>query len=462
MTNKTTAGILGGGISGLATAWYLEKRGIDTTVYEKNASAGGVIQTEQSANWLVEKGPNTLMVRSGRIWNLLDELGLDTEIARAGNKAKKRFIVKDGKPVPLPTGLSDFLKTGLLSPGAKLRLLAEPFIAKGNTNNDESVADFIRRRLGKEVLDYGINPFVAGIYAGTPERLSAKHTFPALYQKEKKYGSLLQGFIRERNKWKPKPGSRKKALISFNDGLQTLPLRLSEKLGASVRTNAEITGIEYENETWRLNLKDGEKSQHRVLISTLPARALERLLPNSFKSPSQGASLEKLSYAPICILALGFRREQVGHPLDGFGMLVPGSEPFDLLGTLFSSSLFPGRAPEKHVLLTTFAGGTRNPQQASLSGDELLSTIIPELSHLLNIEGSPVFTSHWYHQQAIPQYELGYDRFLDTMEKVESEFPGFFVRGNIRDGVSVPDCILSAFETAKHVEMFMSTDTGTN
>ncbi len=450
MTNsKTSVAILGAGISGLSTAYALSKRGVEVTVYEKNSEAGGSIRTDRKDGWLVEQGPNTLMVRSKEIWNLLEELGLKSEMLEANQKANKRFIVKNGKPLPLPGSLMDFLRTGLFSGRAKLRLLKEPFINPGD-KADECIADFVIRRLGEEILDYAINPFVAGIFAGDPQKLSVKHTFDKLYEFEQEYGSLCKGMLKMR-----KSSAGKKALISFKKGLQTLPRVLHDKLGESVQLNHRITALKFSESKWQLQFQNGKRAEHDIIISCLPAHCLSTIMQQENITRITDR-LEKMPYAPMSVLHLGYKNENIHHPLDGFGMLVPEVEDFKILGALFSSTLFPGRAPENHSLLTVFLGGARNPDLAHRSKDELIEKTQPDLDQLLGISGTPEFANHTYWKKAIPQYEVGYESYLKTMKEAEKEFKGFFLAGNIRGGVSVPDCISNGLETAEKVALFIN------
>lgn len=440
--NKSSVGVLGAGITGLCVAYSLAKKGTAVTLYEEKESAGGSIRTEQTGEWLTEQGPNTLMVRTEKVWNLIDELGLKSEVLEANREAKKRFIVKDGIPKPLPMSLWDFITTDLFSVSAKLRLFKEPFI-NGANKSDESIAAFVERRFGRELLDYAINPFVAGIFAGDPEQLSVKQTFNLLFELEQKYGSVAKGMLKRNKKT-----SAKKTLISFTDGLQTLPRMLSEKLGSSLKHNHRISQFRHNGEKWELQFHDREPAEHDVIISCLPAYVLAKVIQDDEATPYAG-TLKEIPYAPMSVIHLGYKKDQIQHALDGFGLLVPEVEDFEILGTLFSSSLFPGRAPANHALLTTFIGGSRYPELAHLEKEELVEKVQMELHRLLGISGTPVYTGHTYWKKAIPQYEVGYDTFLDTMEKAENKLPGLFITGNIREGVSVPDCITNGLETAE-------------
>lgn len=450
MTNKNqSVGILGAGISGLSAAYKLSQKNIDVTVYEKENQVGGAIKTHSENGWLVEEGPNTLMVKSKKFWELLDELNLKSESIEAGKTAQKRFIVKNSEPIPLPMSPGSFLTTNLFSAKAKFRLFKEPFASRSN-KEDESIADFITRRLGNEPLEYAVNPFVSGIYAGDPKTLSVKHTFASLWDMEQQYGSLFMGmFKRKRNNNSPK-----RALLSFENGNQQLAIAIADALENKVQTETEIQSVVKKGDQW---LVEGQRNgraftdEHDIIVSTLPAHSLFSIFDDSMFKP-----LDKLPYAPLSVVALGFSDEQVGHPLDGFGMLIPEAENRKTLGVLFSSSLFPGRSPENHQLLTCFIGGARNPQLAEKPKHELQEIVLSEISELLDISGTPKYSHFRFWPQTIPQYEVGYDQFLNQIAQIEKQNKGLFIKGNFRGGVSVPDCILSGFETAKKVETFLN------
>jgi oxygen-dependent protoporphyrinogen oxidase len=449
MTNKKlSVGILGAGISGLSIAYALAQKGIEATVYEKKDEVGGAIQSVRINDWLVEEGPKTLMVKSPEIRTLLEEIGLGDNILEANPAAQKRFVVKNGKLSPLPNSIGNFLATPLLSMRAKLSLLKEPFVSS-SANEDESIANFVERRLGKEVLDYGINPFVSGVYAGDPKELSIRHTFSSLWEMEQTHGSLLKGmFNKDRSN-----ATQKRSLISFKEGNQMLPKALASMLKGPLYTSTNIQSVQKKHDYWivkGLSNNESFEHHHHCVVSTIPVYNI----PKIFNS-EHFQDLAKLPYAPLSVFALGFKSNQIDHSLDGFGMLIPEKENYKLLGALFSSTLFPGRAPENHHLLTCFIGGDRNPKIAQKPESELQSILLSELDELLNITGDPAFSYHRYWGNAIPQYKLGHDHYLSLMKKIEKEFEGLFLDGNFRNGVSVPDCISSGFETAHKVHAFL-------
>lgn len=443
MTNKKTcAGILGAGISGLTTAYALQKEGISATVYEQSDQVGGAIKSIRRDGWLVEEGPNTLMVKSQKVWDLLRELNLTDDTIRANREARRRFIAQNNTPVALPTSMGMFLKSPLISTGAKLRLLKEPFIAPSDAD-DESIDSFIRRRLGREPLDYGINPFVSGVYAGDPKRLSIKHTFSSLWEMEQRHGSLLKGLLKKKKSASPVT----KSLISFTEGNQMLPKALARALDQPVRTSCEVQAATRSDDRWKISGRHkghAFQAEHEVLISTVPAYKLSPLFESDLFD-----LLTDIPYVPLSVIGLGFTHDQVRHPLNGFGMLIPEVENHKALGMLFSSTLFPDRAPDRHHLLTCFVGGARQPHLAGKSRGELTELLLPELNTLLGVEGEPVFTHHRFWDHAIPQYEIGYKQYLSAMNMLEERYPGLLLAGNFRHGVSVPDCITSGFNVAR-------------
>lgn len=446
--NKSPVCILGGGISGLSIAYALAKKGISSTVYEKADNVGGAIHSIRQGDWLVEQGPNTIMVKTPALWNLLEDLELNNHLLEANDQAQKRYVVKNGRPVALPSSMGSFFTTPLLSIGAKIRLLKEPFIAS-SVQHDETIASFVRRRLGRQPLDYGVNPFISGIFAGDPKQLSIKHTFPKLWHMEQQHGSIAKGwFKRDRSS-----SSHNRKLVSFKKGNQMLPKALADFLPKSIETSTEINSAKKINDQWHISgISNGSSFEtgHDCIISTLPTYALSDIF-----EPTLFDELSTLPYAPLSVMALGFEDDQIGHPLDGFGMLIPEVEKYKTLGVLFSSTLFPGRAPDGHQLLTCFIGGARNPQVASRSEEEIQSLVLDELDELIDIKGPPSFTHHKYWHKAIPQYEVGYDHYLSLINNIENQYPGLLLDGNYRRGVSVPECISSGFETAHKVQTFL-------
>jgi len=353
-----------------------------------------------------------------------------------------------------PGGL---LGSRLWSWRGKLRLAGEPFIGRGR--KDETIAEFVERRLGREFLDYAINPFVAGVYAGDPARLSVRAAFPKLYALEERYGGLIRGQIqgaRERKRRAEKAKDRAR-LFSYAEGMQTLPEALGRALGESLLTGGaveEIRVLDSGAEGARFEVQGKKRGVPvrffcSVLVTAVPAdRAAGLIRP---LDPAVASALREIPYPPVAEVFLGFRADQVRRPLDGFGFLVPEKERRQILGTLWSSTLFEGRAPKGHVALTTFIGGSRQPDLALKPDGILLDSALSDLRPLLGIDGKPAFVRIIRWQRAIPQYEIGHLEKMRSLQEFEERIPGLFVTGNFRGGISVGDCMVSADQTAQRV-----------
>lgn len=434
MINNRIA-IIGSGITGLTTAYRADKQGKTVHLFDRKSEPGGVIKTENSNEWRYELGPNTLLVKDSEIENLLDELNLTSGIEEANQEASKRFIVKDGELVELPKSLTGFLKTPLFSGAAKARLLWEPFV--GKTSPDVTVSEFFEKRFGKEVLNYAVNPFIAGIHAGTPEKLSLKHAFPALHQLEQQSGSVMLGGIKKM--MSGKDGKKtKRRLLSFKTGLHELPKALFSALGTT-HTEHELKRIEKRSDGWYLHMNHGVYGPYQDVVCTIPLHkwSSEMLPLNS----TQLKRIKEVYYPPLSMLILGYKKEEIEHPLDGFGFLVPEKENRSILGALFTSTLFKNRAPDGHHLLTVFVGGGRQPELADKESSELLNIVQEELADLIGLKGEPVFKDHIYWTNSIPQYETGYDEIHSIIDLIEKKNPGLHIAGNFKGGISVPDCI---------------------
>lgn len=435
MTNERTA-IVGAGITGLSAAYTLKKQGRNADVFERKGEPGGAIKTVTNNLWQVEYGPNTLLLKKRKVRELIDAVGLRGDVVTANPEAAKRYIVKNGKLEPLPFSISSAIKTPLFSAGGKLRMLGEPFIFKSR-NRDQSVADFVRRRLGSEILDYAINPFVAGIFANKPEDLSLRHAFPVMDSLEQEFGTLIGGALAGMI-GKKDPEKISSSLVSFTKGIQQLPAAIAAKIDP-VYYNHDVKKIEKREDGWYINSQMGIHGPYENVVVNVPVYKWNReLLPIS---KQQLEELQKVEYPPLSIMLLGYRKEDVEHPLDGFGFLVPEKENRKILGALFSSTLFEGRAPENHHLLTVFVGGGRNPELAKGESHDLLEDVQKELRELVGVKAEPVFKDHVYWPHAIPKYHIGYDTILNIMTTMENEFSGLHLAGNFRNGISVPDCV---------------------
>jgi oxygen-dependent protoporphyrinogen oxidase len=450
--------VVGGGISGLTTAFFLQKRGYRVAVLEKDERTGGAIRTEHREGFLIEHGPNSTLETTPVLRELFAALGILDEQVYANDAAKNRYIVRGGVPRALPMSPLAFLKTPLFSLSSKLRLLKEPFIAPAPPDAEETLAEFVQRRLGQEFLDYAINPFVAGVYAGKPERLSVRSAFPKLYNLEQKYGSLIKGSIKgaKERRNRAETAKVKARLFSFRSGLQTLPDALHKALGAQVFNGSVLEQIELHADGYGVTFRQGNTHRSvraRTLILALPAHAYPQL-PLPVPEVVQTA-LHRISYPPVAMVYFGYKQAPESIPLDGFGMLVPEKEQKSILGTIWSSTIFPQRAPAGGLALTTFVGGSRQPELALLPERPLAELVQKDLRSLMHIRRPPdlLVIKRW--EKAIPQYETGHDRIIAAVTDWEAAQPGLFVTGNFRGGISVSDCIKHAHELSEKIDGFI-------
>lgn len=440
--------IIGGGITGLTTAYRLsEVDGVEPVVFEASDGPGGVVQTRSVDGYLMEAGPHTILQRNRATADLIDDLGLRGEVVETPSEANKRFIVRGGDLIPAPMSLSEFLATDLISIRAKLRLLAEPIVPARRDEIDESLANFVRRRLGDEVLDYAVGPMVGGIFAGEPRLLSTRHSFEQIWEYERDHGSLAGGLVHRIVEGGDDGPDRK--LLSFEGGSHRLPATLADELGGAVRYDCEIAECVRDDEGWHLSIAGGGEDPAEPfdrLVWTAPAYELTELELRDGRGGADLELFETVEYPPVTVVATGIERTRVEHPLDGFGCLVPDIEPFRILGSLFMSTLFPGRAPAGHVLLSTFVGGARAPELTERPPEALRTLVWNDLRELLGLRGEPDVVEMFEWERAIPQYEVGYGRVLERFDQLESRFDGLHFTGSFRDGIAVPD-LLEAAET---------------
>lgn len=451
---RKNVAIIGAGITGLSAAYYLQQAGHSAIVFEKGKRIGGAIQTSVEKGYLCEHGPNSLMVNDKRVADIITAAGLDPEVVIADAAANKRFIVHERKLHTLPSSPASFLTSPLFSFKAKARLLKEPFLAKREPEaGNEAFADFVRRRLGQEILDKAAGPFVSGIYAGDPNRLATRHAFPRLFALEQDHGSIFKGIFKTGREIKKGKGDTnrlaKREVISFKKGMETLPKGIESILEEGTifpETTLDSIKQNEKSKRWFINWKCangsiGQGSFSDVII-TVPAHKVDDI-PLEAKVLDSISKLQHLDYPPVTAMVLGFKRSQVTHPLDGLGMLNSLNEKSKMLGALFTSTLFPERAPSDHVSINVMLGGSRTPDNAKMSDSAMKASVMDELRRLLEIEGNPTFSHITRWQKAIPQLNLGYNTVLEQMELCERKFPGIHLAGNFRGGISVGDCITS-------------------
>ncbi len=431
--------VVGAGLSGLAAAWTLSEAGADVLLLESTDRPGGVVRTEAKDGFLLELGPNT--VRPTReLTTLIERLGLAGEVLRADPRAA-RYVDFEGALHAVPMSPGQLLSTKLLSGRAKLRLLGEPF-RKAAPVAGESVRDFAARRLGPEIADRLVEPFVAGIFAGNAWRISVSAAFPALDRAERDHGSLVAGVLAARRS-KPSGPPQPRGLLSFRAGLETLPRALAARLGTRLRLGTGVTALTPRADGWTLRTAAGYVDAARVLLAA-PAPAAAALVAGF--APEAAAALSGIPQPPVVVLHLSWPETALARPFDGFGHLVCNGPGRRILGAVWSSSLFPGRAPEGEVLLTVFMGGSRDPGAMKLSDYELTELAARDLvsEGLVRGPGRAILLTRW--RQAIPQYERGHEERIAELARAESRWPGLHLLGNYRGGVSVGDVVRSGSE----------------
>ncbi len=436
--------VIGGGLTGLVSAWRSHQSGSEITLLEASENTGGVLQSRREEGYLLDYGANTLSLRSREVSKLLDEIGILEKAIDANPEANLRFIVRGGRLISLPHSPASFLSSSFLSPFGKIRLLLEPLIPRGK-NRDENVANFISRRLGKEALTYAGNPFLSGVYAAKPESLSLQYAFPALQELEQTYGSLFKGMLKSKKNPNRLPKSR---LLSFPHGMQELTNQIAQQLpDQSIILNTRVIRIKRLENHWEVTTRNelGQEEQNTFdeVICTLPAHKLPEIEWIGLKRTELIEDLAKSTHFPLALVFHGYEKQSIKHPLNGFGFLVPEIENRQILGTLFSSTLFPDRAPANHALLTTFVGGERQPDLAKLKDDDLHTLVQKEHRDLLGTFEKPSFQKIIRWPQAIPLPDDNMGKRKEAAKVLQNQNPGLKFSGSHLCGPPLPNCLLA-------------------
>jgi protoporphyrinogen/coproporphyrinogen III oxidase len=446
--------VVGAGISGLVCAYALRKAGVDAQVLESGEAPGGVIRSERREGYLLEFGPQSFNATSPLL-NLCRELKIDDQLVPAPANAPRYVLVK-GTLRSVPFSPPAFIASSLFGPLTKLRVLRDILGRSSPPQNDESVAAFVRRKFSGELLDKLVGPFVSGIYAGDPEKLSVRSAFPQLYEAEKTAGSVIRGLLFSAKKRPASP--EKPTLQSFRVGSQTLTQALAANLGSNLRCGVIAQRIAVRSAssagkidptfevTFQTKKAEDVLTTDRLIIAT-PAQEAARLL-RSIDAQFEGA-LTAIAYAPVAVVSLGYARSAIQHSLDGFGFLVPRSAGLRILGTVWNSSLFPGRAPEGHVLVTSFVGGATDPSIVALDESEIVSIVHRELASVLGISQTPSFSHVQAWQHAIPQYNLGHLGHVNQLNQLQSKYPSIRLVGNYLRGPAWGACVEQALAVAQ-------------
>ena len=461
MSNQVQALVVGAGISGLATAYALQKAGISTVVVEAASRPGGVIRSVEREGFLLECGPQSFSGNAA-ITAISKDMEILPQRLLADPKAP-RYVLIDGKLQIVPMG-PGLLASPILAGGTRGAILKDVLGKSRAPEPDESIADFIRRKFSATLLDRLVGPFVSGIYAGDPEKISLRAAFPILYEAEGAAGSVVRGAFKVMKQRKAKRGNapREKATLqTFQQGNESLIQALAAKLDQRLFCDVEIISVTAldpgrEPKAPRflvtMNTPRGEeKLEAERLVLAVPTAAAGKLLaPLNAGFETQ---LGGIQYAGVGVVSLGYRKKDVSNALAGFGFLVPRSSGLNVLGTVWNSSLFPGRAPDGKALLTSFVGGATNPGVLQKSAEELASLVHGEIAPLLGMQREPVFSNVTVWPRAIPQYNLGHTARLAEIEKLRLTFPGLYLAGSYLNGPAIGTCVEQALKVADEIRV---------
>lgn len=458
--------VIGAGIAGLACAHRLKQLGVDVVLLESSDRVGGVMRTDRVGEFMIERGPNSSQ-GTEEVLMLVEELGISDDLVEGDPKAPA-YVYFNKQLHAVPSGPGAFIKSNLLSARGKLRILLEPFVGVRRSSEEESVAAFARRRIGREAAERMVAPFVSGVYAGDPESLSVQAAFPKLTNLETGYGGLIRGTIakaREARRAKKsasavldKAAPTRRRLVSFREGMGFLPETLAARLGEDMVTGVADCGLqiadsrEFAVDFSRAGNRAKINSKH-VILATPSSVASSLVAP---VSNELSLLLSEIQYPPLSIVYLAYEKSAIRTPLDGFGFLVAPAEGLNILGCVWNSSLFDGRAPQGTALLTVFVGGARNPQAARLTDADLVSVAHSELQQALGITSEPQLVAITRYDRAIPQYNLGHAARVQKVESLLKEIPGLNLIGNYLHGVSTGDVIKEAERVAKEVAGLIS------
>jgi len=415
--------VVGGGITGLVSAYRLNQKGLKVLLLEKDPRFGGNISTLRQGGYIFEGGPQTILANNRAVWELIESLNAPVE--KASPSSQKRYIYKGGKLVPIPLKPWEFFTTPLVSWKSKLFLLGELF-KKPFEGEDISVADFVREHFGEEFLKYFVQPFVSGIYAGDAEKLSLRYAFPKLWEIQRRYVSLLKAFFKE------KRVAPKGELISFKGGLKTLVDLLVEQI-PNKKLNTPVRSVEKSGELYKVITERGTFYGKKVYITT-PAWETAEILKKLFPTAEE---FKKVYYPPVAVVSLSFPK--IG--LDGFGFLTPKADGLKILGAIYASSLFPSRCPRREDCLSVFLCGNTQKEVCQQGEEEILNTAVGEIKKVLPQIGEVKFKKLELWKRSIPQYTLGYKKFYDLYAELKRKEPNLFVLSNFLGGSSLAKCI---------------------
>ena len=466
--------IIGAGITGLSAAFRLwelcqeQKQNLSVTLFDARDRIGGVIHTIRRDGFLIDSGPDNFVTAKPWAMTLARRLGIESELIPTNTAHRSALVVRNGKLVPIPEGfllmaptkLMPMVTTPLFSIPGKLRMAMEYLLPASSNRDDESLASFVNRRFGHEALDRVVQPLISGIYTARPEKLSLRATMPRFLDLEAQYGSVIKGMQQEGKKRRLSQkttgsGARYGMFVTFKNGLQTLIQTLESKLPhVEFRLNTPVHQItkvsdDLEKPSWKVITQSGDTENADCLIIAGPSKHAAHLLQTV--DPTLADQLSSVPYASSAVAHLAYKREQIGHPLDAFGCVVPMSENRNIIAASFSSVKYQGRAPSGFVLIRAFMGGALQPEVIQCDDNGLIDTACRDLNDLLDISTKPQFAvvSRW--PDSMAQYEVGHLEKVAGMRKRIALHKGLQVAGNGFEGVGIPDCVRAGERAAESI-----------
>ena len=471
MTDKKIV-IIGGGISGLATAYSLEERAeregksVSIILLEKKNQIGGNILTERVGDFLIEGGPDCFLSEKPWAIQLCERLGMGESLLRTNDEYRKTYILwnghlhelPEGVILMIPTEIFPLLKSNLISLSGKIRMGMELFIPKKESSADESLSQFVRRRLGQEALDKIAAPLVAGVHAEDPDTMSVKSRFPRFVQMEEEYGSLIKGMIAKRREMRRagSKGNKPKytMFMTLKDGLSEMPATIVQNLKMTkILTNREVADVD-KRDIFKISLKNGEVLDADTVVFATPSYETASLLTGINDSIS--ALLNKIPYASTATVSLAFKKESISNPMNGFGFLVPRQEKRRITGATWVSRKFSDRSPDDSVLIRCFIGGSHNEKLVFLNDKDMIEMVKGELRDIMGITSEPLLTRIYRWEKAMPQYTIGHEERLSILDKKLSEYPGMFLTGSSYRGSGISECIKDGQLTAEFVLKYLN------
>jgi oxygen-dependent protoporphyrinogen oxidase len=445
--------VIGGGISGLSCAYRLRQLGIPAILFEASDRPGGLMGTVEKDGFLFESGPQSFQA-TPLLAQLIRELNLESELCRANPRAP-RYVLRHGRMQKIAMSPQALLAGSFLSPKSRWKLASEAFRHSKPPSEEESIANFVRRKFGHEILEYLVSPFVSGVYAGDPEKLSLKAAFPSLEEWERDYGSVIRGAMKSRKK-SDRAQSGPPSLCSFRRGITTLPGALAASLGDNLKASVSVNSISRPSgHDYDVRLETSASTvRAKAVVCAAPAYVASHIVRDF--DGALADTLSGVAYASVVVYGAGYYAKQAVVSPDGFGVLIPRTEKHRTLGIVWNSSLFPGRAPDGQFAITSFLGGATDGAILEETDNEIAAVAEKDSATILGLSGSPVASALWRHPKALPQYNLGHGHIVGRIRDAERATPGLFFSGNYLEGPAIGKCVEHAFKTAEAVRDFLT------